>query len=106
MIGRQSIAVSLNEELLEEMGCFRYLGMNVGGIGRMENKLPHRLGGVKVFDVLKTYGKGRMLVLRKKLVCMKVLYGCKTWMLNTQERQGRCDGNKMFREYMRCNGSR
>ena len=92
--GRKGISVRLNGELLEEVDCFRYLGIEVAANGRMEEELAHRVSeGMKVFGALKSIWKGRNVSIEAKvgmfesIVAPTVLYGCETWMLNARERQ-------------------
>lgn len=68
-IGRKDILVKLNGKLLEEVNCFRYLGMDVAvcDLGK----------GLKVFGDLKSIWKGRNISIAIKIG----MYKSETWML-------------------------
>lgn len=64
----------MNEELLEEVNCFRYLEMNVVADGGVKNELTHKMGErLKVLWALKKLWKEKNVGNVAKLVCVKVL---------------------------------
>ena len=92
--GRQGLHISLNGKRLEEVNCFRYLGVDVKSDGRSEVEVAHRMEkGMQVFGALGSVWKGKGVSVEAKvgmyesIVVPTVLYGCETWCLNARERK-------------------
>ena len=79
---------------LERVSVFRYLGMDFGERGGMEEEIKHRISeGKKVLGALKGIwkrgGLSREIKVRLfEVICLStVLYGCETWVLNAKVRK-------------------
>ncbi len=92
--GQGNMRVSLNGEELEEVSCFRYLGVDIAADGNQAVEVKHRVGeGAKVMGALRSVWKEKSVSLQAKIgmfegiVVPTVLYGCESWALNAEERK-------------------
>ena len=86
--------VMLNEEALEEVDQFKYLGSVIAANGGVEAVVHHRVNeGCKVLGALKGIMKNRGLgknvkkILYEKVVMPTVMYGSESWGTKASERQ-------------------
>jgi hypothetical protein len=93
-IGNERLNIKLNNDNLEEVSVFRYLGVDLAANGRMEEESKHRINeGMKVIGALKKVWKGRQLNMRVKremyerIVVPTVLYGHECWTMNAEMRR-------------------
>ena len=84
----------LNEEALEEVDQFKYLGSVIAANDGVEADVRHRLNeGCKMLGALKGVMKNRWLgmnvkyVLYEKVVVLTVMYGSELWGMRVTERQ-------------------
>ena len=91
---REWPGVQIGEERLENVSVVRYLGMDIGARGGMEEEIIHRMTeGMKALGGLKEiWKKGRLSrevkVKMLDVICvLSVLYGCETWLLNAKIRR-------------------
>ena len=80
--------VMLNEEALEEVDQFKYLGSVIAANGGVEANVCHRVLGA-LTGVMKNRGLGMNVkkVLYEKLVVPTVMYGSESWGMKETERQ-------------------
>merc|ERR1712105_304859 len=86
--------VSLNNRRMEEVECYRYLGVDVSHDGKMNEEVSHRIGEArKVSGALQKLWKNRNMSMEAKvgmyegIVEPTLLYGCEAWTLNVHERR-------------------
>ena len=86
--------VRLNGENLEEVQCFRYLGVDVTADGLMETEILHRTGeGAKMLGAMRGMWRNRTVSRQAKvgmfqgIVAPAVLYGSECWALNVREKR-------------------
>ena len=86
--------VSQNNNRMEEVECYRYLGVDASSDGRMNEKVSHRIGEVrKVAGALQELWKNRHVSREVKvgmyegIVKPNLLYGCEAWVMNIHERR-------------------
>ena len=87
--GQVDWGVSLNGKKLEEVQCFRYLGVDLAANGSMEAEVSHRVGeGARVLGAMKNVWKERTISWRAKMgmfegiVVPTILYGCEAWAID------------------------
>lgn len=68
----ESWDVSLNEEKLEEVKCFRYLGVDLTANGTMEVEVRDRVGkGIEDSGSDEEREEGENIISEQKRVCLK-----------------------------------
>ena len=91
---REHLNLSLNEEVLEEVDSFKYLGAIVGKNGGVTEDVKSRVNeGAKVSGAMNRIWKARSLsinvkrMMYERIVVPTVLYGAETWSLNVREKK-------------------
>ena len=86
--------VILNGELLEEVDCLKYLGLQVAADGGCERDVVHRMNeGYRAWGALKSVLSNRGLGIKAKKCLYKgvivptVLYGAEAWGMRSAERR-------------------
>ncbi|MEL7302024.1 MAG: reverse transcriptase family protein, partial [Pseudomonadota bacterium] len=86
--------ISLNNNRMEEVECYRYLGVDIAHDGRMNDEVSHRIGEArKVSGALQKLWKNRRMSMEAKvgmyegIIEPTLLYGCEAWVLNVHERR-------------------
>ena len=91
---RERLNLRLNEEILEEVDSFRYLGSIVGKNGGVSEDVISRVNeGAKVSGAMNRIWRVRSLgvnvkrMMYERIVVPTVLYGAETWGLNVREKR-------------------
>merc|ERR1712002_206763 len=86
--------VQLNDSRMEEVDCYRYLGVDILSDGRMNEELSHRIGEArKASGPMQRLWKNRRMSVQAKVGMYKgivepsLLYACETWVMNVRERK-------------------
>ena len=86
--------VILNGELLEEVDCFKYLGLQVSADGGYERDVVHRMNeGYRAWGVLKSVLSNRGLGIKAKkclyegVIVPATLYRAEAWGMRSAERR-------------------
>ena len=86
--------VILNGESLEEVDCFKYLGLQAAADGGCERDVVHRMNGVyREWRALKSVLSNRGLGIKAKkclyerVIVPKALYGAEEWGMRSAERR-------------------
>ena len=79
---------------MEEVGTYRYLGVDISNDGGMGEEVNHRIGEARrAWGALKNVWKKRHISREAKvgmyegIVEPSLLYGCETWVLNVRDRR-------------------
>merc|ERR1712002_941297 len=85
--------VQLNDSRMEEVDCYRYLGVDISSNSRMNEEVSHRIGEArKASGALQRLWKNRRMSVQAKVGMYKgiaepsLLYACETWVTNVCER--------------------
>merc|ERR1712002_286773 len=105
-MGEDEINISLNGRRIEEVGIYRYLGLDISNDSGMDEEVNHRIGEARrAWGALKDVWKKRYISREAKvgiyegIIEPSLLYGCETWVLNGQ------DGGRMEAVEMNCMGN-
>ena len=86
--------VSVNGRRMEEVGTYRYLGVDVSNDSGMGEEVNHRIGEARrAWGALKDVWKKRHISREAKvgmyegIIEPSLLYGCETWVLNVHDRR-------------------
>ncbi|MEL7520935.1 MAG: reverse transcriptase family protein, partial [Cyanobacteria bacterium J06553_1] len=86
--------ISLNNNRMEEVECYRYLGVDIAHDGRMNDEVSHRIGEArKVSGALQKLWKNRRMSMEAKvgmyegIIEPTLMYGCEAWVMNVHERR-------------------
>ena len=86
--------VILNGEPLEEVDCFKYLGLQVAADGGCESDVLHRMNeGYRAWGALKSVLSNKGLVIKAKkclyegVIVPMALYGAEAWGMRSAKRR-------------------
>ena len=86
--------ISLNNSRMEDVECYRYLGVDVSSDGRINEEVRYRIGEArKVPGALQKLLKSRRISWEAKvgmyeeIVEPTLLYRCESWLMNVCERR-------------------
>ena len=92
--GDREMNVSMEGGRMEEVGSYKYLGVNVTEDGKMKEEVSHRIGEARrvagcVQKIWKRSGVSMeaKVGMYERIVEPTLLYGSEVWMLNTNERK-------------------
>merc|ERR1712002_1362997 len=93
-MGEDEMSVSLNGKRIEEVGIYRYLGVDISNDSGMGEEVNHRIGEARrAWGAFKDVWKNRHISREAKvgmyegMIEPSLLYGCETWVLNVQDRR-------------------
>merc|ERR1712002_494408 len=93
-MGEDEMSVSLNGKRIEEVGIYRYLGVDISNDSGMDEEVNHRVGEARrAWGAFRDVRKKRHISREAKVVMYEgiiepsLLYGCETSALNVKDRK-------------------
>merc|ERR1712002_1299798 len=93
-MGEDEVNISLNGRRMEEVGIYRYLGVDISNDSGIDEEVNHRIGEARrAWGALKDVWKKRHISREAKvgmyegIIEPNLLYGCETWALNKKDRK-------------------